>query len=190
MGSPDADVYDALAGAFASLGVRWFVFGAQAAIVHGALRFTEDIDVTADLGDKPTSALVRVLEDNGFSLRVEDVDGFVDKTRVVPLLHEATGFPVDVVLSGPGLEELFFARAQSVDVGGRPVPFASAEDIIVMKVLAGRAKDLEDVVAIVAAQKDKLAVSQIRDTLELIEQALDQSDLRPVFEQCFERAMR
>jgi hypothetical protein len=90
-------------------------------------------------------------------------EGFVRTTRVLPLLHRGSGFPADVVLGGPGLEEAFLQRANTRVVHGLRVPVASAEDLIVMKVLAGRRKDEEDVVAIVSAQGKKLQHSTAFD---------------------------
>jgi hypothetical protein len=40
---------------------------------------------------------------------------FIERTRVVPLVH-ATGIQTDLVLGGPGLEELFLERAVERDV--------------------------------------------------------------------------
>jgi hypothetical protein len=57
MPSPDVEVYQALLAVFGELGSAWYVFGAQAAILHGALRFTEDIDVTVVPGDIETRQL-------------------------------------------------------------------------------------------------------------------------------------
>src|SRR5262245_33148239 len=132
MALPDVELYRALSLAFSSLGIPWYVFGAQAAILHGALRFTEDVDVTVLPGGVGQRALAEALARHGFSLRVVDADDFVEKTRVMPLLHAATGIPVDVVLGGPGLEELFLERARPTDVGGVVVPVAAPEDLIVM----------------------------------------------------------
>jgi Nucleotidyl transferase AbiEii toxin, Type IV TA system len=188
MASPDVEVYRALSQALSFLGVSWYVFGAQAAILHGATRFTEDLDVTVLLGTKEPRALVNELAHHGFSLRVKDVDAFVEKTRVLPVLHTETGIPVDVVLGGPGLEELFAQRARPMDVGGVSVPVVTAEDLIAMKILAGRPKDIEDVVAILTVQASHLDLRQVRETVATVEQALDQSDLSPLLEQCVRRA--
>ena len=78
----------------------------------------------------------------GFELRVRDVHGFVERTRVLPLAHRPTGIPIDVVLAGPGPEELFLARARQETVEGVAVKVASPEDVVAMTVLAGRPKDL------------------------------------------------
>ena len=79
------------------------------------------------------------------------------------------------------LEELFFERVVHRRIGSVIVPIASAEDLIVMKVLAGRPKDLDDVRAIVRVKAD-LDVPLVRETLALLERALDQSDLLPIFD--------
>jgi hypothetical protein len=189
MRSPLSEALAALGRALGKLGLRWYLFGAQAALLYGAARLTADIDVTVQLGDRETLDLVRALEKAGFRLRVRDVGGFVAKTRVLPLLHRSSGMPVDIVLAGPGIEELFFKRRRRRRIEGVPVPIASPEDLVVMKVLAGRGKDEDDAVAILAAQP-RLGLDRIRETLEALEHALDQSDLRPRFEKLLVRARR
>lgn len=179
MPSPVAEILAALSSAFGHLGVRWYLFGAQAAIVHGAARLTADVDVTVELAERATRELVDALARSGFALRVADVDEFVERTRVLPIVHQASQMPVDVVLAGPGIEEIFLDRAQPTDVAGVRVPVARAEDIVVMKILAGRPKDDEDVAAILSARGESMDHGEIESTLRLLEQALDQSDLIP-----------
>ena len=53
------------------------------------------------------------------------------------------------------------------------VPVASAEDLIAMKVLGGRPKDLEDVRALLTANAGKLALTPVRTVLAELESALD-----------------
>jgi hypothetical protein len=186
MRSPVAEVLAAFAAAADRLGVQWYLFGAQAALLYGAARLTADADVTVDLGARPTQELVDALAARGFDLRMPDADDFIERTRVVPLVHRSTGMPIDVVLAAPGIEELFLARARLRTVGDVTVPVASAEDVLVMKILAGRAKDRDDAAAILAAN-DGLDLAVVRDTLRLLEQALDQSDLLPELEKLLAR---
>jgi hypothetical protein len=176
-----ADTLRSLHASFDDLQLRWYVFGAQAAILHGVARATADIDVTVDPAARSTSEIAAALSSHGFTLRFSD-DAFVAQTRVLPVTH-ASGVPVDIVLAGPGLEDLFFERLVLRRIGGVKIPVASAEDIIVMKVLAGRAKDLEDVRGILSAKGAALDLETIRETLRLLQGALDQSDLLPLFEQ-------
>lgn len=186
MPSPFVDLLAALARAFDAIGAGWYLFGAQAALLYGVARFTADVDVTVHLRGKDPKALVEALSTAGFQMRVVGED-FIERTRVLPALHTATGIPVDIVLAGPGIEELFLERAEAHDLEGVRVPVACAEDILVMKVLADRPKDIEDVVAILAAHPNDLDLTLVRSTLGLLEEALGQSDLLPVLERAIER---
>ena len=188
MRSPVVELFADLAAALDAARVPWYLFGAQAAIIHGAARLTADVDVTIQLPAAMSSgALVQALEERGFQRRIAD-PGLIERSRVIPLVHVATALPLDVVIAGPGLEEQFFERAQTREIDGVPVRIASAEDVVVMKVLAGRPKDVEDVVVILAAQQEELDVGYVRHTLTLLEQALAQRDLLPVFEDALARA--
>ncbi len=89
---------------------------------------------------------------------------------------------MDVVLAGPGLEELFLDRCRWVDVAGVDIPVIAPEDLVVTKILAGRPKDLDDVRGILRERASDLDLDQIRQTLALVEQALGQSDLVPMLE--------
>ncbi len=72
MDAPDVEVYRALSAVLSQIGVSWYVFGGQAAILHGATRFTEDVDITVHLDECTTRQLVTALTAAGFALRVED----------------------------------------------------------------------------------------------------------------------
>jgi hypothetical protein len=190
MRSPVAELLSDLAAGLNGLGLPWYLFGAQAAMLYGVARLTADVDVTVRLPDKTANqALVAGLQPHGFEVRVYDV-GFVERTRVVPMVHTVTSLPLDVVLAGPGIEDRFFARVLTRSVEGVTVPVASAEDVVVMKTLAGRPKDIEDVVAIAASQASRLDVDYVREMLHDLEAALSQSDLVPAFEQALARARR
>jgi hypothetical protein len=190
MASPVVELLAALDSALQSLGIRWYVFGAQAAIVHGAARLTADVDATIDVGEHSVAELTRALSRRGFEPRIDDVDEFVARTRVFPAIHRATQMGVDLVLAGTGIEELFFERSQRHVMEGVKIPVASPEDVVAMKVLAGRNKDLDDVSAIVAAQGSALDLTLIRDTLRDLETALDRSDLVRLFEAVLARGER
>jgi len=174
---PVADLLADLQRALRGAGLRWFLFDAQAAILHGVARLSADVDVTVDLGARSSRDLAGILTAGGFDLLVSETGGFVEATRVMPFVHRASGMPVDVVLAGPGLEEQFLARAEIHHVGGAAIPVARAEDLIAMKILAGRPRDLEDVAAVVRARRADLDLEHARGILRLLEGALGRADL-------------
>ncbi len=179
-----------LARALDRLSVRWYVFGAQAALIWGRPRMTTDVDVTVCLGRMGVGHLLAELQKAAFHPRVAATPTFIEQTRVLPVLHTPTGLPVDVVMAGPGLEEAFASRAVIVEIGGTPVPVISPADLLVTKVLAGRAKDIEDIQGVLAERGDRALVDQVRAVLAMLEQALGQSDLIPLFEREWDRANR
>jgi len=170
----------ALAPIFARWG-RWYVFGAQAVVVHGVPRLSADVDVTLALTPDDPARFASEMQAGGFSLRVT-TPGFIRRTHVMPFVHDATGMPLDVVLAGSGLEEGFLDRAVAVELGATRAPFIAPADLIVAKILAARPKDLEDAAALWRLHGPALDADGIRSTLRQLEEALGQSDLVPVFE--------
>lgn len=173
-----AEALTRLAAVLRALGLRWYVFGAQAVAVHGFPRATADLDVTVDLADVAPERLVRTLERAGFASRFSDAD-FVRATRVMPIVHKKTGLPIDVVLAGPGLEQVFLDAAATYRIGRCTIPVISREHLIVTKLLAGRPKDLEDVRELIAIAGADLDFAHVEALLAELERALGQSDLRP-----------
>jgi predicted nucleotidyltransferase len=176
-----AELLGALAAVMDQLGVRWFLFGAQAAIVWGSPRLSADVDVTADVASSTLDAYIQAMGAHGFDLTFSDSE-FVAQSRVLPFVHRASRMPLDVVLAGPGLEEDFLQRAVPVDVDGSLIPVISPEDLIITKSLAGRPKDIEDIRGVIHERRASLDVDRIRTILGLLEQALTRSDILSVFE--------
>lgn len=156
--------------------LRWYIFGAQAAVAYGRPRMTADVDVTVDLGATSTLTLVEALAGAGFDLRIDLGEDFLREARLLPLVHRPTAMPVDVVLASPGLHAEFLARRRLVDVGSVRVPMISPEDLLVTKILAGRPKDLEDSRGVLLEQKG-LDLDYVRALLGELGEALGESRL-------------
>ena len=109
---------------------------------------------------------------------------------MLPFVHRASRMPLDVILAGPGLEEQFFAGARERLVGDVRVPVVCAEDLVTMKVLAGRPRDLDDVAAIARVRRDNLDLNKIRTALRALEGALDRGDLVDTLERLVAAARR
>jgi hypothetical protein len=156
----------------------------------GRPRLTADIDITIRLEPENVPGFCADMEQAGFRLRVSDRDGCVARTRVLPFLHQPTQLPLDVVLAGSGLEEQFLQRAVPVEIEGVTIPVIAAEDLVVLKILAGRPKDVEDVRSVLAERVDTLDLQRIRRTLSDLEAALSEAGLVALFEAEHGRAVR
>lgn len=155
--------------------LRWYVFGAQAVNLYGFPRATADVDVTVELGSREPSDLVAKLAQAGFAVRFPD-PGFIEATRVIPATHVATKLPIDVVLAGPGLEQLFLEQAEIHHVAGHEIRVIAPEHLVVTKLIAGRPKDLEDVRELLAIRT--LDHPVIEELLGMVEAAIGESELR------------
>jgi hypothetical protein len=178
----------ALASVFRRAGVGWYLFGAQAVALHGVPRFTADLDVTVEEPPGGIAEFIRQLSSAGFEFAVDgDPEEFAAVARVLPFIHRRTGLPIDIVIAGPGLEEEILRRAVPIRVGRTRVPTVSLEDLLVLKLLAGRPKDLDDVGALIAEYAERMDAHAVRERLGILEKALGQSDLLPLFERLLDR---
>lgn len=86
--------------------------------------------------------------------------------------------------------EEFLARVQPLAVDDVRVPVVDVTDLVILKVLAARAKDLEDVATLLRIQAERIDESRVRHLLAMLEAALGQSDLMPTFERLLTAARR
>jgi predicted nucleotidyltransferase len=174
------DTLAVLCRTFESAGLRWYLFGAQAVAVRGTPRATQDIDVTVDIDADDIEELLATLAAKGMTHRYPDqADELLRRGAVAPLVSH-DGMEVDLVLARSGLESLALSRATVVPIGDLLVPVAHATDLLLMKVIAGRGKDLDDARSLLAA--GEVDVVEVRSLLEQLEEALGSDHLIPSFE--------
>ena len=125
------------------------IIGGQAVLLHGEPRLTQDVDVTLGVGPSRLPDVLAACEEMSLEPLPEDVVEFVKSTFVLPVSDAQSGIRVDLIFSTTPYEAQAIARAERVDIGGVKVPFATAEDLIIHKLFAGRARDFEDVVGVV-----------------------------------------
>ncbi len=142
-----------LARALDGAGIPYMVIGGQAVLVHGEPRLTRDIDVTLGVDNSAFARVLALGEGIGLSPAVRDVERFVRQTNVLPLSDGSASIRVDLIFSFTPYEAQAIGRAISLQVLDTSVRFATAEDLIVHKLVAGRPRDLEDVHGIISHQK-------------------------------------
>ena len=133
-----------LARSFAERDIPFMIIGGQAVLLHGEPRLTQDIDVTLGLAPERIPDILAACKELGLEPLPENVQSFVQTTFVLPAADRESGIRVDLIFSTTTYEAEAIARAQPVDVGGAMVPFATAEDLIIHKLFAGRPRDIED----------------------------------------------
>lgn len=190
---PEGSV-DALRSALADL-TNWLdaaripamVIGGVAASVLGRPRFTRDIDALVIL---PESDWRTALEDAakfGIVPRIGQALEFARRSRVLLMRHAASGIDLDIILGGLPFETSAVESSRLYDVGGVSVKLPRVEDLLVMKAIARRPKDLEDIRGLLAAHPDAdtgaarqwirefATAASMPDMLEEFDQLLEQS---------------
>lgn len=132
----------------------FMLIGGQAVLLHGQPRLTEDIDVTLGVDPDRQRPVLDLCKDLDLRPLPEDPERFIRETFVLPARHAGTRIRVDFIFSNTPYERQAIARAVRVEVAGTRVPFATAEDLIIHKLFAGRARDVEDAIG-VARRKAK-----------------------------------
>jgi hypothetical protein len=130
------------------LRLPYMVIGGQAVLLYGEPRLTKDIDITLGVGVEGLAQITDLIRGLSLKVLVDDPEPFVQKTMVLPVIEDASGIRVDFIFSHSPYEQQAIARAREVPFGETPVKFASLEDVVIHKIIAGRGRDIEDVKAI------------------------------------------
>ena len=141
-------------------GMRSCVIGGLAVLRWGEPRATQDVDfsVLAPIGEeqRPLDLLLAT-----FSPRRPDARAFAIANRVL-LIQSSNGVAADIGLAGSPFEVEVLNRSSSWEVGGVSLVTCSAEDLVIYKLVAGRARDIADIEGIVRRQATDLDVDRIR----------------------------
>jgi predicted nucleotidyltransferase len=132
--------------------IPFMLIGGQAVLLHGRPRLTDDVDATLGVGPDQLARVLEACAAIGLEPLPADVPGFVADTFVLPTRHAASAMRVDLIFSTLPYEAEAIRRAIRVPIGGVEVPFATAEDLLVHKLFAGRPRDLEDAVGVMRRQ--------------------------------------
>lgn len=130
------------------LRIPYMVIGAQAVLLYGEPRLTKDIDITLGIGVDKLEKIVSLVRQLRLKILVDSLEDFVKETMVLPVMDEKSGIRVDFVFSFSPYERQAIKKSKNIRIGTTIVKFASLEDLVIHKVIAGRARDIEDIKSI------------------------------------------
>ena len=142
--------------------VAFVLIGGVAARLHGSPSLTGDVDVCYDRGKENLERLAEALKELQARLRgVDDEVPFLLDARTLKAGSNFTFLtmagPLDVLglpAGTRGYEELV-ANAETMDIGGIDVLVADLDDLIRMKLAAGRPKDRIEVEILGALREER-----------------------------------
>ena len=151
--------------------IKYMVIGGLANAKWGQPRATLDIDITVWVADNEIKKIVSLLE-GSYALLVGKPLEFIRETRVLPL-KDHQGQRIDIIFGALPFEEQAIQRALKVKIGNASASFCTPEDLILLKIISERPRDIEDVQGILRFQKENLDYSylepRIRDLATLLD---------------------
>ena len=109
-----------------------------------------------------------------------DVAEVVRTAFILPVRHRETQIKIDLAIGLTGFGKRLLERATTVRLPVRLIPVGTAEDLILLKVLAGRPRDMDDVAWIVLRQDTALDWAYLLQTAEELQEAVGQAILSPL----------
>jgi hypothetical protein len=152
------------------------IIGGIAVSLLGTPRYTVDLEAVFLLSFDDLPRLLTEAAAQGIEPRISDPIMFARKSRVVLLRHMTSGTDIDISLGILPFEIEMVERSQIIDVGVIKLRLPTAEDLIILKAVAHRPKDLTDIQAIAINHPD-LDQARIRFWVEQFGEALDLPDL-------------
>jgi hypothetical protein len=162
--------------------IPYMIIGGQAVLLYGTPRLTRDIDITLGVDTDQFPLMGRLCRDLGLRMLPDDPESFARQTKVLPAEDPASRIRVDFIFSFTPYERQAIRRAKEVLLEGYPVKFASREDVIIHKMIAARAIDLEDVRHILARSKQGLDLAYINRWLSEFSSLPEHERIREDFE--------
>jgi hypothetical protein len=149
---------------FEEAGVRAALIGGVAASLLGRPRVTKDVDIVVVAEESTWSELLARGARHGIISRVEDALEFARTTRVLLLVHEASGVELDISFAALPFERELIDRSTPKSIRGVSFNVARAEALIIMKALALRPRDIADIEGIVGVIRN-LDLDRVRRTV-------------------------
>jgi len=144
-------------------GVRYFVGGSVASSMHGVPRYTSDLDLVVDLSEVQIPTLLAAAGPD-FDIDEESLREEARRRGSWNIFHVPSMLKIDLFFfKGDSFSESQLARRVALEiVPGKKVYFASAEDVVLRKLLWYREgneaseKQIPDVVAILKMKRGEL----------------------------------
>jgi hypothetical protein len=154
---------------------RGMIIGGVAASLLGKPRLTADLDAVILLSPENVPLLIEIAREEGMSPRLENADEFARRHHILLLRHVETGIPIDISLGMLPVEVEAVERSIEYPLGELIIRLPTPEDLIILKAVAHRPKDLADIQAVIDNHPDldrariKYWVKEFADTLEMPE---------------------
>jgi hypothetical protein len=152
------------------------IIGGVAASLLGKPRLTADVDAMLLLSIDDLPHLIEVAAQEELHPRIDNAKEFARQNRVLLLRHAKSGIHVDISLGVLPFEVEAVERSSLHKAGSIEIRLPTPEDLIILKAVAHRPKDLQDIQAIIQVQSN-LDKERIHQWVEAFAEALEMPEL-------------
>lgn len=166
--------------------IQGIVIGGVAASILGRPRVTRDVDAMVLIDNDAWSGFLNIGTQFGFFPRHPDPIAFAIKNRVFLVHHKPSGVDIDISIGVLPFESEAIKGITWIEVGGVKIPLPSPEDLIIMKAVAHRQRDLIDIEAIRDANPN-LNLKRIRKWVKEFSAVLEMPEILKDLEKILKR---
>lgn len=152
------------------LRLRYMLIGGLAVAQWGEPRATLDVDLTVWVEPDDFETTVGRLAAR-LALRTNEPLEFARRTRVLPALA-SNGIPVDLLFAAWPLEQQAIDRAEDRRVAGVKVRVAGLDDLLLLKLISDRPRDLADAAALLRRHRNKANLDWLEGELSALAEAI------------------
>ena len=134
-----------------NLKIPYLITGSIAAMAYGEPRFTNDIDIVADIEESLVDEFKSCFPETDFYLEIDSMKKALESKKQFNIIHPSSGLKVDVIVSKKDdFDRARFSRTKKLKVSEVvSASFASPEDVIIKKMeyfqKGGSEKHLRDI---------------------------------------------
>lgn len=126
------------------------LIGGQATNYWARPRYTDDFDFTVAADPAGIAVLVRSLTERGFRVVREQEGGSPSGPDFVRLERTESHDAIDLIVAKTEFQDLLIQRA--IRGGSGTLPIATPEDLLILKLIANRPKDHNDIFRLIESQ--------------------------------------
>lgn len=150
----------------------YFFLGGLAVGVMGEPRFTRDIDLDIFLTEHEIGIFLKRLKTASFQFNAKENIANAMQFGTFRLFYKKV--QIDMIIASTELEKEALRRKKKILFFGQKTSFPSPEDLILLKLIPGRPKDLVDAESVAIRHKGKLDRSYLENWAQcLCEEAQD-----------------
>jgi hypothetical protein len=168
-------------------GMPSMVIGGVAASVLGRPRLTQDVDALAILPEAKWADAISTAARHGILPRIENPLEFARQSRVLLMRHVESGIDIDVIFGGLSFERAAVDNSEVHYLGALRIRLPRVEDLLIMKAVARRPKDLQDIEGLLAAHPEA-DVTTVRRWVSEFAAAMSTSDMLDDFDKLVARS--